>query len=202
MNINVTNLDQGYTQCEELNTLVKTSGESIISSLGTDIQNLKAHWVGSDATTHINNLIKVYNALVGIVTDAKKITAAAGNAIIQIQEIRRSNGGSGQVGNPLSNTAPDSITIQDCGETTEYRCDPTAKADYTQLVQIVSDFETLKNKFQVQKDTLLTNWTAGANREGAVKCFDDFMTNAETYKIYLTSAKDNLEIAVNNLSQL
>lgn len=202
MNINVRDLDLSYNQCEGLNTLSKTSGENIISNLGTDITNLKAHWVGNDATEHINNLIKVYNALVAVVTDAKSVTSDAGNAIIAIQEVRRSNGGSGPVGEPLSKEAPNSISIPNNEATTEYRCEPAARSDYTQLVQICSDFMSFKNNFQTQKDELLSNWTAGANRENAVKCFDDFMSNTETYNKYLTEARDNLEIAVNNLSQL
>lgn len=202
MNISVRDLDLGYNQCEELNTLAKTSGENIINSLGNDINSLKAHWVGSDATLHINNLIKVYNALVAIVTDAKGVTASAGNAIIAIQEVRRSNGGSGNVGSMLPSNAPESMTLQPNEETTEYRCDPSAKSDYTQLVQICSDFVNFRNQFQSQKDALLSNWTAGANREQAVKNFDEFASNTETYNKYLTEARDNLEIAVSNLSQL
>lgn len=202
MNISVNNLDLGYTQCEELNTLAKTSGENLINSLGTDISNLKNHWKGSDATQHINNLVKVYNALIAIVTDAKGVTAAAGNAIIAIQEVRRSNGGAGNVGTMLSNSAPDAAAVQNAEETTEYYCDPAARTDYTQLVQICSDFQTFRNNFQTQKDTLLANWTAGANREQAVNNFNDFESNADTYYKYLTGARDNLETAVSNISQL
>ena len=202
MNINVQNLDLGYTQCEELNTLAKTSGEEIISSLGSDISNLKVHWKGSDATKHINNLIKVYDALIAIVTDAKGVTSAAGNAIIAIQEVRRSNGGAGSVGSMLPNNAPDAASIPAAEETTEYSCDPSARSDYNQLVQICTDFVTFRNNFQSQKDTLLSNWTAGANREQAVSNFNEFEGNADTYNKYLTDAKENLEIAVSNLSQL
>ena len=202
MNINVNNLDLGYNQCEELNTLVKTSGEKLISELGSDINNLKVHWKGSDATKHINNLVKVYDALVAIVTDAKAVTADAGNKIIAIQEVRRSNGGAGTVGAMLSNNAPDASAIQPAEETTEYYCDPAARSDYNQLVQICSDFVTFKNQFQSQKDELLSNWTAGANREQAVNNFNEFESNTDTYNKYLTDAKDNLEIAVSNLGQL
>lgn len=202
MNINVNNLDQGYQQCEELNTLSRTSGENLINNLGTDINNLKVHWKGSDATIHINNLIKVYDALIAVVGDAKSLTSAAGSAMSAIQEVRRANGGSGVVGALLPNNAPDSAPIGNVDETTEYYCDPAARADYTQLVQVCTDFVNFRNQFSSQKDTLMSNWTAGANREEAVSAFYNFESNADTYNTYLTGARDNLEIAVNNIASL
>lgn len=202
MNINVNNLDQGYQQCEELNTLSRTSGENLINNLGTEINNLKVHWKGNDATTHINNLIKVYDALIAVVGDAKAITSAAGSAMSAIQEVRRANGGSGVVGALLPNNAPDSAPIGNVDETTEYYCDPAARADYTQLVQVCTDFVNFRNQFSSQKDTLMSNWTAGANREEAVSAFNNFESNADTYNTYLTGARDNLEIAVNNIASL
>lgn len=202
MNINVNNLDLGYQQCDELNTLSRTSGENLINNLGSDINNLKVHWKGNDATTHINNLIKVYNALIAVVADAKAITSAAGSAMSAIQEVRRANGGSGSVGSLLPKEAPDSAPISNVDETTEYYCDPSARADYIQLIQICTDFVNFKDQFVSQKDTLMSNWTAGANREQAVSAFNDFESNATNYNTYLTGARDNLEIAVNNIAKL
>ena len=202
MNIAVRDLDLGYTQCSDLNSHAISSGEKLIGDLGTIITNLKAHWIGSDATVHINNLIKVYNGVVTVVTDAKIVSSNAGSAIIAIQEVRRSNGGSANVGTILPKNAPDSITFQNNENTMEYKCDPAAKTDYQQLETVCTDFETFKTKFESIKNDLMSNWTAGANREGAVKVFEDFATNTETYKAYLTSARDDLQIAVSNLSQL
>lgn len=202
MNINVRDLDLGYTQCEDLNTLSKTSGENLINSLATNVTNLKVHWKGSDATVHINNLIKVYNALVALVTDAKGVTAAAGNAIIAIQEVRRSNGGPGNVGSTLPGNAPDAQSLPNAEETVEYYCDPSTGSDYTQLEQICTDYTTFVTNFRSQKDALMSNWTAGANREQAVNNFNEFESNSETYNKYLVDARENLSIAVSNLKQL
>ena len=209
LNVNTQQILQRITMsftANELNLLSRYSynfpSEGATISFRLNLAAPEDYKDGNDATEHINNLIKVYNALVAIVTDAKGVTAAAGNAIIAIQEVRRSNGGSGNVGAPLPSNAPDSLSIPNNEATTEYRCEPAARNDYTQLVQICTDFMTLINNFQTQKDELLSNWTAGANRESAVKCFDDFISNAETYNNYLTGARDNLEIAVSNLSQL
>ena len=202
MNIQVRELDNGYTQCADLNRLSSEKGEGLINNLKLDITNLKQHWKGTDATEHINNLIKVRNAMIALVTDAKAVTAGAGNAIIAIQEVRRANGGAGEVGSPLPGNAPDAEVIPNAEATTEYYCVPEAKTDFLLLEQICSDYSVFRNNFNQQKTDLLNNWTAGAGREKAVQVFTDFETNSETYNKYLTEARENLGIAVNNISKL
>lgn len=127
MNIQVNNLDQGYEQCETLNNLVKNDGEALITKLGNTITNLKSHWKGADATAHITNLITVYNGLTEMVAGAKKITSTAGSAMSAIQEVRRANGGVGNVGALLPNNAPEAAVISVPETTGEYYCDPSAK---------------------------------------------------------------------------
>lgn len=202
MNIQVTNLDEAYTKCEELNTLVSTSGTKLLGDLGTDISNLKVHWKGNDATVHINNLIAVYEGLVSTITAAKQITAAAGSEIIAIQQVRQANGGSGPVGSELSPSAPESNTYTRNEETLEYYCDPSASGDLSLLEEICNSFNTFKSQFVTDKDSLMANWTAGANHEDAVNCFNNFVENADTFYSYLTNAKENLSTAVSNIAAL
>ena len=202
MNISVTNLDQGYKSCETLNTLAKNDGEKLISDLSVNIANLKNHWKGTDATAHITNLCTVYSAMIDIVDSAKKITSVAGSAMSALQEVRRANGGTGEVGAALPNNAPDATAIQPPEETTEYYCDPAAKTDYTTLDDICKNFATFKNKFVTERDTLMANWTAGANREGAQQSFSNFEENAVTYEKYLTGARSNLETAIQNIQSV
>ena len=202
MDIEVSNLDLGYTQCEGLNTLSSTSGEKLISSLDTDISNLKTNWKGNDATVHINNLIRVHDALVEVVTSAKAITAAAGAAMSALQKVRNANGGSGTIGADLPGNAPQYNTIQTVTETTEYYCKPAAENDYNTLVEICNDFSTFKEDFSTRKSELLSNWTAGCDHETAVSKFNEFVENSDTYYTILTSAKDNLGIAVDNIKKV
>lgn len=202
MNIIVNDIPSAYTQCEGLNTLSSTQGEKLISSLGTDITNLKNNWKGSDATVHINNLIKVYNAMVDIVTTAKTITAKAGANIIELQRVVSSNGGGLNVGAALNAAAPESIAIQPVEETTEYYCSPSAKSDYAQLVEICTNFVNFKTQFSDLKKELMANWISGLNKEDAVAAFDYFDSMTDDYNNYLTSARDNLEIAINNIATL
>ena len=202
MNISVTDLDRSYTQCSDLYTLSDKTGSDIISKLETNITNLKNNWIGNDAMEHINNLIVVHDALVQLVTNAKKLTSAAAGAIIDIQDVRRKNGGGGTVGEALAATAPSSQVLTKVEPTSEYKCLPGAKTDQTTLESLCSEFETFKTNFTAKKDELMTNWTAGANREEAVRCFTTFLTSAEDYKKYMTDANSKLLIAVSNLSTL
>ena len=202
MDIQVTNLDGTYTLCEELNTLASVKGGKIITDLGTTINNLKNNWIGTDANNHISNLITVHNVLVKIVTEAKKITYSAGNAMIAIQEIRRANGGEGNVGAPLSNSEPSSLTLTAPEPTTDYDVKPGAKNDLESLKTLCTNFETFAKDFQTQKESLMKNWTAGAGWENAVRTFDDFLMYTANYKKKLEDARDNLDIAIQNVSSL
>ena len=62
-NISFKNLDTGYTQCTELNNLLKDNGNVLLIDLKDIINKLKIHWVGNDAMIHINNLIRLYGYL-------------------------------------------------------------------------------------------------------------------------------------------
>ena len=202
MDINVSNLDLGYEQCHDLNVEAATSGENLLNNLAATINNLKSHWIASEATIHINNLIVVYEALVALITDAKGVTADASAKIIAIQEVRNANGGAGMVGDLLSNAAPASVSIGRLDPTSEYYVDPAAANDHAMLTDVCASYSSFVGRFNTIKDELFRNWTAGANRENVVGNFNEFEANSETYRKYLNDANDNLGIAVANINQL
>lgn len=202
MDINVSNLDLGYSQCEDLNRLGTETGGELVNRLGQNITNLKAHWIGSDATANINKLIVVHKALEAIVSDAITVSAAAGNRIVAIQEVRNMNGGGGNVGAALNKNVPTDLAIADCSDTSEYFVDPAAANDYATLQGICTDYNDFKDSFSAIKDELLQNWTAGSDRERAVAAFNEFTQNADTYNKYLNEAKEILGIAVSNIQQI
>lgn len=197
------NVSAAYSQCESLNTLASSNGEKLIKNLESDINNLKVHWVGTDATKHINHLISVYNALIELVYQAKRSSSeAASMGVIKVQTAIHSNCGEGSVGEELPSNRPDAASIATLEDTNEFYCEPASKSDYTLLVQICTDFDNFISQFTSAKDELMNNWISGANRENAVEEFNDFASNSDLYKNYLIEARDNLEIAVNNLATL
>ena len=200
MNIQVTNLDNGYNSCEALNTLARTDGEKIIGDLYTTISNLINHWKGADADVHIKDLNRIYLAMIDVVTNAKALTSAAGSAMSAIQEVRRANGGSGQVGALLPSNAPDAALITVPESSGEYYCDPSASTDYTLLDGLCTSFDDFKAKFASERATLMSNWLAGANREKAVQEFQDFESQGTNYSNWLKAARDDLSIS--NISKV
>lgn len=200
MNINVDNLDLGYSQCEGLNKLVINKGQDLMSDLSTNIANLKVHWVGNDAMIHINNLIELYSYLGRMVSSALEVTSNAADAMIAIQEIRRMNGASmGSVGTKLP-AFTNFNSIANVTVTTQYYVEPAAVSDLNTLKGIRDSFNEFMNNFKNQKDDLFSNWKSGANKNSAEARFAEFVDVTNKYNTYLESAIDNLEKATKNIS--
>lgn len=199
--IHVNNLDEGYEQCVRLHKLTVV-GSGVLFKMETVITGLKANWRGGDATSHINNLITVYDALHALISDAKSVSAYAADKIVAIQEVRHANGGGGMVGERLDNSEIQKASLSKNDVTAEYYVAPEAKANYEQLCSTVDEYNLFVKNFKDIKNELLSNWTVGARREEAVASFNEFEGNTESYNKYLTDARDNLGIAISNISQL
>ncbi len=200
--INVSDLDQGYEKCKELSTISSTNGENLLSSLSSNIASLKSHWISTDATAHINNLISVYRGLDTLINDALSVTHDAAEKIIRIQRVRSANAsGSGIVGESLPSSKTFN-TIAEAEPTTRYYVDAGALTDLTTLQDIFTEYKTFLDKFTTAKDELLSNWLAGANREQAVSTFETFNDDTAKYTDYFNRAIENLSKATNNISQI
>ena len=202
MDINVQNLDLGYNQCEDLNRLAKNQGENLLGRISANIYNLKSHWIGLDATAHINNLITVNRALGLLLADAVGVSSSAADKIIAMQRVRNANGGGGQIGSELTKVGPTAESIAPAEATDRYFCDPAARADLEELTSICEEYHAFVENFNNITGELMSNWTMGANREGAKASFDEFAQNTVTYEKFLADARENLSTAVSNLSQL
>lgn len=201
MDIRVNNLDLGYEQCEGLNNLVNGKGQELTNNIKNNIANLKQHWVGNDATVHINNLIELYDFLGRLVNGALGVTSSAADSMIRIQEIRQLNGGAGQIGNKLISSA-DFSRIANAETTAEYYVDPAALSDLSTLKGIYSSYNEFINSFKSKRDDLFSNWTMGARIEQAKEMFDEFLNASNKYDGYFNNAIENLEKATKNISNL
>ena len=61
--IDIERLDGGYETTQKMFYLEKEEGVQIVNDLAALIANLKEHWIGTDSTVRINQLIGVYNKL-------------------------------------------------------------------------------------------------------------------------------------------
>ena len=113
MDIRVLRLDAAYEQCTGLLKLITGDGEKLLSDLADTINYLKRDWIGNDATTHINGLIKVYKDLHQVISDAKDSVAYAGSRMVAIQTVRNKNNGQGSIGDELDGNPPMKADLPD-----------------------------------------------------------------------------------------
>lgn len=200
--IRVNNLDLGYEQCKTLNTTVQTEGNVLLTNLASNINSLKGNWLSADGTAHINNLISVYNGLSTLLSNAMIVTSSAAKKIIAVQMVRNANGGGGMIGDNL-NTTIEVASIAPAEMTAQYSVDKSLlNSDLVTLRNIYSDYQKFLNDFEIQKEDLLSNWLAGANREQAIMSFETFKENTSKYATYFDNAISDLATACGNISQL
>lgn len=202
MDIVVEDLDLGYVQCKDLNEFAHETGTRLLDELKSNIDSLKQNWIASDATAHINNLIKVAKALGLLLDDAIKYTADAAAGMISIQQVRNSNGGGGQIGEPLNGEGPQVPNIPEVPETKEYRCNPGIINDKNKLASIGDSFDSFTQKFNGYAEELMSNWRDGSNHSEAQSSFSRFAEDAQSYKKVISDALENLTTAVTNLGRL
>lgn len=203
MDIVVEDLDLGYDQCKDLSTLANSQGAKLLDEFKSNIAQLKEHWIASDATEHINALIKVATALGTLLGESTAYTATAADGMIALQELRNSNGGGGKIGEPLKKEGPQTPNIAEVPPTKEYRCDKAHLGqDLETLISIGDSFDSFTATFNEDADSLLLNWKEGANHPNAEACFRRFAEDAESYKSLIAAAKDNLSTAVTNINRI
>lgn len=202
MNINVENLDNAYAQCAALYDDSDSSGSDLLTKLADNINSLKNNWVGNDAMAHINNLIKVYDALDALVTDSMNLSAGAALSMINVQKLRATNGGGGQPGDELANASLKGNTPSTVAETTQYYTLPGATTDLTTLEEIYTSYQAFITQFTQDKDALFQNWTEGANHDNVKAQLDTHLNNAAQCDTFIKDAKDNLALAVENIGKV
>ncbi len=200
--IKFNNLDEGYNQCANLYNFVKDRGDKIITNLNMNISDLEKHWQGDDATLHINGIIKVFNGLIQFVNSTIIDTSFAAEKIIEVQRVRRANGGNSMVGDSLPKADISYEKKTEINGTNEYNCDPAAKSDYSNLVQICNDFESFSNTVVNYSEELMQNWIDGNGRVNVNNNFNEFRNNSDSYKKILSNAKESLNIAITNISTI
>lgn len=203
MDFRAENLDGAYETLNSLNTLATTQGSNLVSNLSNLIGRLKTHWIGSDATVHINGLIDVYKGVATIVSNVQTVAHNASMPIVNAQTIRNSNGGSGEVGTVIPASSGEISAIDYAADTTEYYVDPNgAPQDLTTLTAEKGAFDRFCSQFTSLKEELLNNWSSGSNRDKAVSDFEQFESDVATFTKTFNDAETNLSTAVSNLKQI
>jgi len=189
--INVTNKTDAYNACKSINDLCVDTGERIIKDLYENINNLKQHWIASNAVVHINRLIDIYNDLITTMKSAVDNTKLAGDKIITLQKFEVMTGGSCSVGNELR-ISSSFESIAPCAPTEQSDYKKGLDTDYDKLVSICNSYKGFKDNFDMAQKKLFGLWLDGCNREDTVSAINTFIKNADTNISNITLAHQEL----------
>jgi len=196
--IRVKNLDEAHSQTVKLFDTENNDGIELLGRLDVLIGGLKEHWIGEDGTKHINRLIEIHEKLQQFLTVTLESTKEAMISVVNLQEVRRANGGGGQVGDVRSVTSDFIKSIAKVETTAEYYIDPAISNDYKVLEEVEEKMKAFDSTFKSQEAELMENWISGSNRETVQANFEEIETlGAEAEKV-IAEVKQELSTSITN----
>ena len=199
MKHSVKDIDQLYSDAKNmLDNVVTGTADEVLSKLKSGIENLKNTWKGQDAGVNINNLVTVYNDLVGIRNDLGKLAVASAGVAKLYKDIQISNGASA--------SSYQSLSVGDKSKLDAYS-DSSAGADIVpeaengkQNVDAAKDrFMNFVNESKSSYNKIMENWTEGGEeRASAVQAFELFLKAAEGYINTMSSVSTKIANALEN----
>ena len=124
------------------------------------------------------------------------------NEVLPLQKHIVASGGECTVGNELAITLNVDSYIAVPTEAVESWTDPAIIADAETFNSFPQTFENFVNVLNESKNTLLSNWLDGANRQDVVSTFENFNSNVADYKSQVTKVRDNLNTVAENKKKL
>lgn len=176
-----------------------SSADGIINNLSAGIENLKSCWEGKDAGKQIQNVVEVHNAMVGIRNVLAKLSADACDVAITYREIQNANGAGLESLQPI--TANEIVTIPDYSDDRDtINITPDANTGKAKIDVANQSIERFISNFRNCYDNIMENWQVGTGRDQAQAAFEDFMSNAQTYKAKLSEVSESISTALANYS--
>jgi len=200
--IKVTNLDRAHNDLTDLIIKENQNGADILNRTKDLIMSLSNHWVGEDATKNINKLINVHQNLQTYMLTTLESTKLGLESITKLQEVRKANGGGGQVGDIYSTDTSFACIINDLPQTSEYFVDPEIRNDYNTLCSIEDDLKKFDSIFKNQTEEIMNNWQNGNNRDKIKADFDEIITASTTLENTISEVKQEINTVVNNVDQV
>jgi len=173
------------------------SADVIIENLFKGIENLKVNWKGKDAGVRINEVIKVYNAMVDVRNALDSLAADSSIVASNYREIQNANGaGLETFGTLHADMKPKLGEYTDNADTIDINPDAlNGKNSIDMANSAIEQFETLvKEKYQ----DIMDNWMAGTGRDKAQQAFDNFNNNVAQYRQILSDASTKIKNALEN----
>lgn len=174
------------------------SAATIIKDLGEGIENLKENWGGRDAGAQINNIISVYNAMVGVRNALGILSSESSKVASNYREIQNSNGaGLEQFAALNSEDKTVMGDYSDDRDTIDIKAE--VSAGQAKINAAKNEIDLFISKAREACGRIMDNWTEGdANREAAKEAIEKFLANADTYKEVLSQASGSVDTAIKN----
>ena len=191
---NSDNLDETYSIISRAYNLTANDCVRIKETLEKIVPDMDNHWKSSDASVQKNNIGRMCQGLGNLIQALLPILEAAGNSIVDTQEIRKNNGGFGEVGTRLQHKE---ITINQLPEYDEHT--PAYTID-DGIEKVIGDFSTCSDDFSKfnseiinAADNLLQIWKEGEDRTKLEKALNEYRENSELYKKTFADLKEKYE---------
>ena len=173
------------------------SSDSIINNLGAGIANLKNTWKGKDAGVQIENVVKVYNAMVGIRETLATLAGMSSQIAANYRDIQNSNGaGLESFGIVQADSKSAMEDYVDNADTINITAEAnTGKSKIDAANNCIDQFTQEARKYY---NNIMQNWTAGSQRDELIQRFETFLSNSNSYKETLNQVSDSVTTAIRN----
>ena len=201
--INIDRLDSGYETTQKMYFLEKEEGVQILNDLEALIVNLKEHWVGTDSTHRINQLIGVHNQLQNYLKGCFATTSLAMQQLVQLQEVRKANGNGGQVGDVQKMDDSFVKSIPRLLPTEKFYVDPAVRTDYKNLLDIGDRVKKFAEEIEADRVELIdNNWHEGNHRDEVNQVFEEVNSLEKEFETVFSGVAGQLDKAIGNLEKV
>lgn len=173
------------------------SADSILYNLNQGIDNLKNNWKGIDAGKRIQDLIKVYNAMVAVRNALASLAVDSSKVAANYREVQNANGAGLAMFTTLSFETK-SILGDYSDNSDMIDINPSAENGKNFIDNANNYLETFAVSVKGKYDEIMENWLAGTGRESAEDAFDSFVSCVNLYKQTLSDVSNNVKIALQN----
>ena len=173
------------------------SSATIIKNLELGIEGLKKSWEGKDAGVQINNVVTVYNAMVGIRNALALLASETTKIASDYRDIQNSNGAGletlTRIQSDVLPTIPEYSDNRDMVNITQDAVNGKQKIDAAN-----NAIATFVNEVKKSFDNIMNNWTMGPGRDQARASFEHFVTHSKDYINLLSEASQSIATALKN----
>lgn len=173
------------------------SADTIIGNLGNGIEILKNYWKGKDAGVQIENVVKVYNAMIGIRGTLVSLAMITSKIAADYRDVQNANGAGLEAYGTI--VADNKSLMQDYVDNADtINISAEANEGKSKIDTAVASMDQFILESKKYYDSIMQNWTVGPQREEIVAKFETFISNTNRYKETLNTVSQSIRTALSN----